>query len=177
MNIDGIVSIFNPQDSKKPAAANAGSGSFAEMIAASVEASGSDGEGAPKTDLDFIREKGFSTYAEEVEKRKMAELRERILNRMGLSEGDLNKMPAEQRAAIEDLIAREIQRRMQADAELEGEDSGNLAGIADMARDIADAGNTGAAGNVLLAVMEARDAPAEDAATRSNLPGEREDTA
>lgn len=170
MKVDNIAAIFTQQTAAKPAQSNAGSDSFAEMMAASVEAKDGDETGAPMTDLEFIRDKGFAAYAEEVEKRKMEELRERILERMGLSEEELAEMPAEQQAAIEDMIAQEIQRRMQANAELDAEDSGNLAGLADMARDVIDAGNTGAAGNVLLAVMEARNAPADGPAAASDKP-------
>ncbi|HCS71832.1 MAG TPA: hypothetical protein DIW51_17875 [Rhodospirillaceae bacterium] len=164
MKIDNIASILLPQRTDKPAADDAGSGSFAEMMAASV-APQSEDTGLPKTDLDIVREKGFTAYAKEVEERKREELREKILNRMGLSEEDLEKMPAEQRAAIEDLIAQEIQRRMQASAELENDKPGLLGDAPDLARDISDTSGTGSAGSVLLAAMEARDALNDDPAT------------
>ena len=175
MKIDDISKIFGPQQSQKPAAADAGSGSFAEMMAASVPVKEESDPNAPMTDLEFIREKGFAAYAEEVEKQKMEELREQILNRMGLSEDDLEKMPAEKRAAIEDLIAQEIQRRMQANAEAEDNDKGTLSGAPDLARTIADPAGTGGAGTVLLAALEARDALEDGASPRSNLPGDREE--
>ena len=163
MKIDNIASILLPQRTDKPAADDTGSGSFAEMMAASV-APQSEDTGLPKTDLDIVREKGFTAYAKEVEERKREELREKILNRMGLSEEDLEKMPAEQRAAIEDLIAQEIQRRMQASAELENDKPGLLGDAPDLARDISDTSGTGSAGSVLLAAMEARDALNDDPA-------------
>lgn len=165
MKIDNVANILFPQKTDNPAAANAGSGPFAEMMAASVESKKNDALAAPQTDLDFIREHGFAAYAEKVEEQKKEELRERILNRMGLSEEDLEDMPAEQRADIEDLIAQEIQRRMQANAELENDEPGILGNAPDMARDIADTTGTGSAGSVLLAAMEARDALNDDPAT------------
>ena len=134
------------------------------MMAASVAPQSGDEASLPKTDLDIVREKGFTAYAKEVEERKREELREKILNRMGLSEEDLEKMPAEQRAAIEDLIAQEIQRRMQASAELENDKPGLLGDAPDLARDISDTSGTGSAGSVLLAAMEARDALDDDPA-------------
>ena len=176
MKVDNIAAILTQQNSHKPAAADAGSGSFAEMMAASVEASKNDEPEAAQTDMDFIRENGFAAYAKEVEKRKMEEMREEILARMGLSEEDLDKMPAEQRAAIEDLIAQEIQRRMQANAEAEDDDKGGLAGMPNDARDIADPGNTGAGGLAMLAVMEARDASPDLTAGGNHLPGDEEES-
>lgn len=164
MKIDNVASILFGQKTDKPAATDAGSGSFAEMMAASVAPQNGNDTGLPKSDLDIVREKGFTAYVKEVEERKREELREKILNRMGLSEEDLDKMPAEQRAAIEDLIAQEIQRRMQANAELENDKPGMLGDAAGLARDIADTTGTGSAGSVLLAAMEARDALADDPA-------------
>lgn len=164
MKIDNVASILLPHRTDKPVAADAGSGSFAEMMAASVESKDTDELAAPQTDLDFIREHGFAAYAEKVEEQKKEELREKILSRMGLTEEDLEEMPAEQRADIEKLIAEEIQRRMQANAALENDQPGALTGTPDTARNIADTTGTGAAGSVLLAAMEARDAPADDPA-------------
>ncbi|MEQ9556189.1 MAG: hypothetical protein RIG67_10470 [Rhodospirillales bacterium] len=170
MKIDNVASILFPQKTDKPSAADAGSGSFAEMMSASVAPQSGNETGLPKTDLDIVREKGFTAYAKEVEERKREELREKILNRMGLSEEDLEKMPAEQRADIEDLIAQEIQRRMQANAELENDKPGILGNAPDMARDIADTTGTGSAGSVLLAAMEARAALADAPAATTDKP-------
>ncbi len=61
-----------------------------------------------------IREKGFLAYAEDIEKKKLEELRKKILESMGLTEDALAKMPVDQRAAIEKAIALEIQRRLEA---------------------------------------------------------------
>lgn len=65
------------------------------------------------TVLDAIRDAGgFRAYVEDMEKEKIARMREEILARMGLSEDDLNDMTADARAAVEDMIAHEIQSRM-----------------------------------------------------------------
>ncbi len=64
--------------------------------------------------LEEIREKGFRTYVDDLEKEKMEELRRKILASMGLTEEDLNKMSADQRAAIEKAISEEIQKRLAA---------------------------------------------------------------
>ena len=64
--------------------------------------------------LEEIREKGFRTYVDDLEKEKMEELRRKILASMGLTEEDLAKMPADQRAAIEKAISEEIQKRLAA---------------------------------------------------------------
>ena len=184
MNIDAMSPIFGPQTNRKPEAQDAGSGSFAEMLAASVEQQPTEEVSAGEDDMAFIRDNGFRAYAEEVEKRKMEELREQILQRMGLSEEDLEAMPAEQRAQIEDLISNEIQRRMQASEEMDEDKPTSMAASPDMARAIADPGHTGAAGAVMLALMENHDTMDMGEATGdtgkptgSNLPGDQEESA
>lgn len=71
--------------------------------------------------IDDIREKGFSAYVKEIQIKKMEELREKILEAMGLSEEQLEEMPAEQRNQIEDMIAEEIRRRMMSQAAMNGD--------------------------------------------------------
>lgn len=61
-----------------------------------------------------IREKGFSAYVEDIQKEKIEELRKKLLEQMGLTEDDLGKLPAEQRAAVEKAIALEIQKQLEA---------------------------------------------------------------
>ena len=73
-------------------------------------------ENAHKDDLDYIREHGMRAYAEEVHKQKIEELREKLLEAMGLSEEALDEMPADQRMAIEEMISQEIQKRLAADS-------------------------------------------------------------
>ncbi|MEQ8166375.1 MAG: hypothetical protein RIC93_09895 [Alphaproteobacteria bacterium] len=67
----------------------------------------------------LVREKGFRAFVEALEEKKLAELREKILQSMGLSEEDLKEMDPDQRAAIEKLIAQNIRERLSAETELE----------------------------------------------------------
>ena len=67
-------------------------------------------------EIDFIREHGMIAFVEEVHKKKMEELREKILEAMGLDEEALSKMPADQRREIEKMIAMEIQNRLAANS-------------------------------------------------------------
>ncbi len=153
------------------------SSSFAKMMEASTSlAELNERHGSPKksgplqdSDAETIKEKGFRAYAEELQARKMKELREKILERMGLSEDDLNNMPADQRATVEDIIAREIQRRMQANAELASSETEGLPATTDGAPAIADQTGTGASGTVLLDILDARN-EVED---RNELPGKQ----
>jgi len=48
-------------------------------------------------------------------------LREKILGAMGLTEEDLESMPAEQRAQIEKMVEEEIKRRMEANRAVNGD--------------------------------------------------------
>lgn len=70
-------------------------------------------------DLAAIREKGFSAFVEDMQKQKMEELRKEILAAMGLTEEALKEMPADQRAAIEKIVAEEIRRRLSAQSTVE----------------------------------------------------------
>lgn len=72
--------------------------------------------------LDKILEQGFQAYAEEIREEKMQELREKILESMGLTEEDLENMPPDQRAAVEKVVANEIMRRLKAQSEFNGGD-------------------------------------------------------
>lgn len=87
--------------------------------------------------LNEIRDKGFSAYAEEINERKLEELREKILASMGLSEGDLENMTPEQRNRIEKMIALEIQERLAAEDALDSDKPGLNAsadGVTDQVR-------------------------------------------
>ncbi len=77
----------------------------------------------PETNADmaFIRENGFRAYAVEVHERKVQELREKILESMGLNEETLSELPAEQRMAIEKLVDEEVKKRMAAASVMNGE--------------------------------------------------------
>jgi len=72
--------------------------------------------------IDELREKGFQAYVKEIQEQKKEELREKILQAMGLSEEQLSEMPSEQRNQIEDIIAEEIRRRMMAQSTLNNGD-------------------------------------------------------
>ncbi len=80
----------------------------------------SDGEYSD--DLAAIKEKGLVSYIMELHENK---IREEILASMGLTEEDLAKMSPEQRAAIEKLIAEEIQKRLAAESLLQDDDGKN----------------------------------------------------
>lgn len=70
--------------------------------------------------LNEIKDKGFRAYAKDLNDKKLAELRAKILEKMGLSESDLQKMSPEGRASIEKMIAEEIRQRLAAETELRG---------------------------------------------------------
>jgi len=70
-----------------------------------------------------VLDKGFSAYANEINEKKLEELREKILEAMGYTEGDLDNMSPEQRQQIEKMVALEIQKRLAAEKALAGEDS------------------------------------------------------
>ncbi|GEO82882.1 hypothetical protein [Pararhodospirillum oryzae] len=85
-------------------------------------------------EFDVIKSKGFQAYVKDLEAEKIKELREKLLSQMGLSEEDLANMSPEQRSAIEDTIAQEIQRRLatnsmanQGDSDETGSSQGNRA--------------------------------------------------
>lgn len=79
---------------------------------------GGEEESAEKTLIEQILDGGFTRFVEEIEAKKKAELREKILKAMGLTEQDLILMPPEQRKLIEQSIESEIKRRMEALAAL-----------------------------------------------------------
>jgi len=100
-----------------------------------------DQEPAWKSDfrrtLDEIRDKGFGAYTDEIQAKKMEELREKILASMGLSEADLENMSPEQRNQIEKMVALEIQKRLAAEDALDndaGLASNDVGALADQAR-------------------------------------------
>lgn len=76
-------------------------------------------------DFAAIEKKGFSAYVRDLEKEKIEKIRKEILERMGLTEADLSKLPPEQRAMIEDMIAQEIKARLAASSMKNNDDSDN----------------------------------------------------
>ncbi|WP_413205597.1 hypothetical protein [Rhodospirillum sp. A1_3_36] len=81
-------------------------------------------EAARKADIATIKEKGFSTYVAELQEQKRQEMRDKILEAMGLDEDALEKMSPEERKAIETLISQEIQRRMTANSVINEQNNG-----------------------------------------------------
>jgi hypothetical protein len=126
-------------------------------------------------DIEQIKAHGFSAYAEEVHKKKLEELREKLLEMMGLTEEDLEAMPAEQRSVIEDMISREIQARLAVESMTNGTGSEANAGKPGSGQIAAEAiaganGKLpgGAAGAAVMAVLQAGDLASDE-----GLPGER----
>ncbi len=52
-----------------------------------------------------IQDKGFRSYTDEIQAKKMEELREKILEAMCFNEDDLDNMPSSQREQIEKMVA------------------------------------------------------------------------
>lgn len=75
---------------------------------------------APKTAYEKIVEVGFSQFVADLEEQKLKELREKILNAMGLNEEMLAEMTPEQRGVIEKMVAEEIKRRIEGGAVMNG---------------------------------------------------------
>ncbi|SDE36316.1 hypothetical protein [Rhodospira trueperi] len=118
-----------------------------------------------------IKEKGFRTYVEELEKEKIEKMREELLRTMGLTEEDLEEMTPEARAAIEKRIESEIQKRLAAASLVNDQDKKGpqAAGRSLLMQTVFGAGtlpgglDTGAGAGVgrdtLLAVQEVGDRP------------------
>lgn len=62
-----------------------------------------------------ILDQGFRTYTDNIRAEKLEELREKILEAMGLTEEDLENMSASQRQTIERIVAQEMQKRLTAE--------------------------------------------------------------
>lgn len=77
---------------------------------------GAEQEDPFAADMTIIKEKGLVAYIMELHAKR---LREEVLESMGLTEEDLAKMSPEQRAAVEKIIAEEIQKRMAAESILQ----------------------------------------------------------
>lgn len=86
------------------------------------QGNGGQSEDRPQEEslLDRILARGFSQFVADIEAQKLKELREKLLGAMGLTEADLEKMSPDQRQAIEDSIAEEIKRRLEAAAIVNG---------------------------------------------------------
>lgn len=139
-------------DKSQPAAAQAAS--LPEAMSGKTKKPELDREPAWKSafrqTLEEIREKGFGAYAEEINEKKLEELREKILAAMGLSEDDLENMSPEQRGKIEKMIALEIQNRLAAEGALESGKEGLNASADGLAEQIRSAPNGLGAGVLLM---------------------------
>lgn len=62
-----------------------------------------------------ILDQGFRAYTDNIRVEKLEELREKILEAMGLTEEELENLPASQRDQIERMVALEIQQRLTAE--------------------------------------------------------------
>jgi len=111
-------------------------------------------EAAEPSVIDEIREKGFSAYVKEIQVKKMEELREKILEAMGLSEEELEEMPAKQRNQIEEVIAEEIRRRMMANSTVNSDIPISDVGQSDNAAAKSNIQNSMNTGLVLLQAVE-----------------------
>ncbi|MEK9752532.1 MAG: hypothetical protein VW338_04885 [Rhodospirillaceae bacterium] len=145
--------------------------SFADTLKASVEAERKRVLGAqpekpanPNADeIAKIREHGMPAYVEEVHKKKIEELHAKILEKMGLSEEDLDAMPPEHRKTVEDMISREIAARTAIDSMTNGggNETGTVADGAHLAAQAiaGEAGRLpgGAAGFAIMTAMDAED--------------------
>ena len=113
MHVDteaGLLSALPNLDPSRLARGN-GPGRFASILAgqtAPVDSSQSPLD----RQIAALKEKGFTGFFEALEEEKIKELREKILREMGLTEEKLAELQPEQRAAVERMIADEIQRRM-----------------------------------------------------------------
>lgn len=103
--------------------------SFASHLNEQMAKAGKDMEDGQSNifanDLAAIKEKGLSAYVRDLEKEKIEKIRKEILERMGLTEGDLAKLPPGQRAMIENMIAQEIKVRLLASSMKNNDDSDN----------------------------------------------------
>lgn len=96
-----------------------GTGLFEELLAsqvtinpASATMDSSENTGDAEDSIDRLKKKGCIGFFKNLEKEKLEKLREKILEEMKLTEDALSKLPPAQRAAIEQRISEEIQRRM-----------------------------------------------------------------
>ncbi len=110
------ASFLSPQASL-PQTGETGN-SFASCLNGQIAKAGKDKDDGESNmfaaDLAAIEKNGFSAYVRNLEKEKIEKIRKDILERMGLTETDLAKLPPEQRAMIEDMIAQEIKARLAA---------------------------------------------------------------
>ncbi|MDV7340891.1 hypothetical protein RYZ26_14890 [Terasakiella sp. A23] len=77
-----------------------------------------------------ILDKGFAKYVSDMQQEKLEkEIREKILNALGLSEEQYKQLPAEQRAAIEKAVQEAIQQEMQARSQEHNQENKDKSGV------------------------------------------------
>lgn len=121
-----IARVLNPdQEPGEGFSEILGADAFRMDVVARRDAVLSNQEAVPEEmhndDMKYIQEYGMQAYVEELQKKKIEELREKILNSMGFTEESLSAMSAEQRSAIEEMISNEIQKRLAANSLLNGD--------------------------------------------------------
>lgn len=104
--------------------------------------------------LSEIQDKGFRSYTDELQAKKMEELREKILEAMGFNEDDLENMPSSQREQIEKMVALEIQKRLSAENSLEQNAEQNAVQPGDIATQLSAAPNGLGTGVLLMQELE-----------------------
>lgn len=101
-------------------------------LSANPAAGSQKSEAASKADenINRIKEVGFREWFEEQNERKIEEMRKEILQSMGLTEEGLQNLPANQRANIERMIQDEIQKKLAASSEMNGQQANATGGLA-----------------------------------------------
>ncbi|WP_085583912.1 hypothetical protein [Thalassospira mesophila] len=89
-------------------------------------------------EVNYIREHGFTAYVKEIEEQKIKEMREKILQSMGLDAEKLAAMPADQRAAIETAITERIAQQLNGGSIAnQSDDDDNKAGTSKLDQNVA----------------------------------------
>jgi hypothetical protein len=126
-------------------------------------------EAARKEEIATIKEKGFSTYVKEMEEEKIKKMREKILEAMGLTEEDLLKMDPKARAAVEQGVSTEIQKRLAATSGVNAEGKGQDRAAAGQMLMEAAQGRGAAIGASLSGALSGLGRTATEGATRTSL--------
>jgi len=101
-----------------------------------------------------IQDKGFRSYTDEIQAKKMEELREKILEAMCFNEDDLDNMPSSQREQIEKMVALEIQKRLSAENAIEQDAAQGAVLSGDIATQLRTAPNGLGTGALLIQELE-----------------------
>lgn len=179
-----------PKDpSEGTSAAPAAPAPKAAPQAAKGDGAGDADTGGEKSMLERILESGFSQFAADLEKEKLAQMREEILGAMGLTEEMLQHMTPEQRKQIEDMVAAEIRKRLEAASAVNngGEDAkgsvemggksigANAPAVAASKADPTAPASQHSGLGVMLALQEIAEAKAENANTEEIIePGKKD---